>query len=78
MVAGVGAAVETVRQIGQTASELSSAARDTADNAGAVATVAQPLLASPTLPWAILALAVTAAISYVLWQRWKKLRDQGV
>lgn len=70
--------LEAGRQVVQTASEVSSAARDTADNAGAVATVAQPLLASPTLPWAILAVAVVAALGYVLWKRWRKLQDEGV
>jgi putative chitinase len=78
-VAGIGlAGLEAGRQVVQTASEVSSAARDTADNAGAVVTVTQPLLASPTLPWAILALCVMAALGYVLWQRYLKLRDQGV
>ncbi|MDB6086564.1 MAG: putative glycohydrolase, partial [Gammaproteobacteria bacterium] len=76
---GIGmAGLEAGRQVVQTASEVSSAARDTADNAGAVVTVTQPLLSSPTLPWAILALCVMAALGYVLWHRYLKLRDQGV
>jgi hypothetical protein len=41
-------------------------------------TVAQPLLSSPTLPWAILAVGVMAALGYVLWNRYRKLQDQGV
>jgi putative chitinase len=76
---GVGlATVEAARQIAQTASEVSSAAKDTADNAGAVVSVAQPLLASPSLPWALLGIAVVAAFGYVLWKRWRKLQDEGV
>lgn len=72
------AGLEAGRQVVQTASEVSSAAKDTAENAGAVATVAQPLLSSPTLPWAVLAIAVVAALAYVLWKRYRKLKDEGV
>jgi putative chitinase len=75
MVAG---GVQVARELTQTASEVSSAARDTADNAGAVMTVAQPLLASATLPWALLAIAVVGALGYVLLHRWRKLQDEGV
>jgi len=78
VVGGALAATEAARQVTQTASEVSSAARDTADNAGAVVTVAKPLLMSPNLPWTLLAIAVVAALGYVLWQRWRKLRDEGV
>lgn len=78
VVGGVAATIGAAKEITQTASEVSSAARDTADNAGAVASVAHPLLASPTLPWALLAIAVVAAIGFVLWKRWRKLQDEGV
>lgn len=77
--AGLGmAGLEAGRQVVQTASEVSSAARDTADNAGAVATVAEPLLKSSTLPWALLAIGIVIALGYVLWKRYRKLQDQGV
>jgi putative chitinase len=78
VVGGALATAGAAREITQTASEVSSAARDTADNAGAVVTVAKPLLASPTLPWALLAIAVVVALGFVLWKRWRKLKDEGV
>jgi putative chitinase len=72
------ATAEAARQVTQTASEVSGAAKDTADNAGAVITVTKPLLASASLPWALLAIAVVAAFGYVLWKRYRKLHDEGV
>lgn len=78
VVGGTLASIAAAKEITQTASEVASAARETADNAGAVATVAQPLLASPNLPWTLLAIAVVAAVGYVLWKRWRKLQDEGV
>lgn len=77
-IGGIAATVGAAREITQTASEVSSAARDTADNAGAVASVAHPLFASPTLPWALLAIAVVATLGFVLWKRYRKLQDEGV
>jgi putative chitinase len=78
MVGGALATAGAAREITQTASEVSSAARDTADNAGAVVTVAKPFLASPTLPWALLAIAVVVALGFVFWKRYRKLKDEGV
>jgi putative chitinase len=78
VIAGVSATVGAAKEIATTASEVASAARETADNAGAVASVAQPLLGSPNLPWTLLAIAVVAAVGYVLWKRWRKLQDEGV
>jgi hypothetical protein len=56
------ASLGTAREVVQTASEVTSAARDTADNAGAVVTVTQPFLSSPPLPWALLAVGVMVAL----------------
>lgn len=78
VVAGIGTAIEVARQVGQAASEVSSAARDTADNAGAVMDVAHPLLASASLPWALLGLAVLGALGWVLLERYRKLQREGV
>lgn len=77
-IAGVAATVAAAKEITQTVTEVTAAARETADSAGAVVTVAQPLLNSPNLPWTLLAIAVVAAVGYVLLQRWRKLRDEGV
>lgn len=72
------ATIEAGRQASQVASEVSSAAREAADSAGAVVSVTQPLLASASLPWALLAFAIVGALAYVLWDRYRKLRDEGV
>jgi putative chitinase len=70
--------IEAGRQVANTASEVSSAARETADSAGAVVSVANPLLASASLPWALLAIAVVGALAFVLWDRYRKLQNEGV
>ncbi len=78
VIGGAAATITAAKEIANTASEVTSAARDTADNAGAVVSVTQPLLSSATLPWALLAIAVVAAIGFVLWKRYRKLQDEGV
>lgn len=70
--------IEVARQVTQTASEVSNAARDTADNAGAVISVAHPLLSSPSLPWLLLALVIVAGAAFVVFDRWRKLKREGV
>lgn len=77
-IATVAATVGAAKEIVQTASEVSSAAKDTAENAGEVLGVVQPLLASASLPWALLAMAAVVATGYVLWKRYRKLQDEGV
>ena len=74
IVAG-GQIAETVRNV----SDATSAARDVADNATTVATAAKPLLSLPvSILLSVAAVLAIAACAYVIWQRWKKLRDQGV
>lgn len=78
VIGSVGTAIEVARQVGQAATEVSSAAKDTAENAGAVMDVAHPLLASASLPWALLGVVVLAALGWVLLERYRKLQREGV
>lgn len=78
VIGGIPTIVIAAKEIAQAASEVTSAAKDTADNAGAVISVTQPLLASASLPWALLAIAAAAAIGFVLFERWRKLHHEGV
>ena len=74
IVAG-GQIAETVR----TVSDATSTARDVADNATTVATAAKPLLSLPlSILLSVAATLAVCACVYVIWQRYKKLRDQGV
>lgn len=68
---------EVARQASQTASEISSAARDAADNAGAVGTLLHPFLSSTSLPWLLLATVIVGAFVLITWERWKK-HQEGV
>lgn len=77
VIGGIGTAVEVARQVGRAATEISSAARDTAESAGTVASVAHPLLSSASLPWALLGLVVLGALGWVLLERWRKLQREG-
>lgn len=75
---GLVGAGELARQASQTASEVSSAAREAADNATAVGTLVHPILSSASLPWLLLAIAVVAAFAFVARQRWLKHQNEGV
>lgn len=75
---GLIGAGELARQASQTASEVSSAAREATDSASAVGTLLHPILSSPSLPWLLLAIAVVAAFAFVARQRWLKHQNEGV
>lgn len=66
----------------QTASDTISTVQVAADNATAVVHTVSPFLGmSPSVWSTITVVAITAAavaIAFTLWERWKKLRDQGV
>lgn len=66
----------------QTASDTISTVQVAADNATAVVHTVSPFLGlSPAIWSTITVVAITAAavaIGFTLWERWKKLRDQGV
>lgn len=78
VVGGTVAAGEVARQASQTATEVTSAAREAADNASAIGTLLHPFLSSPTLPWLLLAVLVVGAFGFVAWERWKKHQSEGV
>jgi putative chitinase len=78
VVGAVLSTAEVARQASQTASEVTSAAKDAAENASAVGTLLHPFLSSASLPWLLLSTVIVGAFAYVAWQRWTKLRDEGV
>lgn len=66
----------------QTASDTISTVQVAADNATAIVHTIKPFLGMSPGVWStITVIAITAAavaIGFTLWERWKKLRDQGV
>lgn len=72
------AGIEAAREASQTATEVATAAKEAADNASAIGTVLQPLLASASLPWLALAVIVAGICVFVAVERRRKLQNEGV
>lgn len=73
-------AIKQVSDASDTVKTVADQGKNIADNAGAVVTTVKPLLGLPvsTIITAVLALVAVGCFVYVLLERYKKLRDQGV